>query len=231
MVPSCTDPGPGPITNRVRLFRRRTPANPEWVFAEDVLSAVTFAECERLAELAHEGRVLELGSYYGRSTVPLASTAATVHSVDPHEGGPSDAPRTLVPFLDNLERYGMREKVVVHVGASTDVVRLFREDSFDLVFIDAMHQRPEVDVDVVLAARCLRAGGALALHDYGRGGVWVGDAWHSFGVTEALDEFLGLTHGRAPDLVDTLAVVRSPSGGDELGAWRSGVAAFATALR
>ncbi len=212
------------------IRRWRSPRNERrWTFAEDVLSAVTEAECERLASLAHDADVLEIGAYYGRSTIAMGSVAKVVHSIDPHRGGPDDAPDTLPSFLENLRTHGVRGNVVVHVGLSTDLLPLVRRDSFDVVFVDAMHQRPEVDVDLALAAGCVRAGGWLAMHDYGLDGVYVGEEWHPFGVTEAVDEFVSLTGARAPDIVDRLAVIGVPDGREDLEAWQAGLERFAPA--
>lgn len=216
----------------MHLFRRTKNAANDWIFADEVLSAVTEDECRRLAELGRGRSVLEIGSYYGRSTIALASTAAVVHSVDPHDGGPVESPGTLPEFLDGLERYSLREKVVVHVGRSTQILPLLQDGSFDMVFVDAMHERPEVDVDLFLSAGCLKAGGCLALHDYGRDGVHVGDVWHPFGVTEAVDEFVTRTEVAPPEVVDTLAVLLAPERGTQAwDAWRSGVRALAPAPR
>ena len=211
----------------MRLFRRSAQATTEWIFAEEILSAVSRSECERLADLARAAQVLELGAYYGRSTVAMASVADVVHSVDPHEGGPPESPDTLGPFLDNLRAHGVRDRVLVHVGPSTRVVPLLKPDSFDGVFVDAMHQRPEVDVDLVLSTRVVRPGGWLALHDYGRDGVQVGDVWHPFGVTEAVDEFVALAGCTAPEVIDSLAVLRVPTDEDGLAGWRAGLERFA----
>jgi predicted O-methyltransferase YrrM len=138
----------------------------------------------------------------------------------------------LTPFLEGLERHAVRGKVVVHVGLSTQILPLLRDESFDMVFIDAMHQRPEVDMDLVLASRCLRAGGCLALHDYGRDGVQVGDTWHPFGVTEAVDEFVALTRVGSPEVVDTLALLFAPERATNAwDVWKSGVGSFAVAAR
>jgi predicted O-methyltransferase YrrM len=189
----------------------RTAERPSWVFADDVLSAVTRGEAETLARLAAGGSALEIGSYFGRSTIAMASCARVVHAVDPHDGGPDEQRSTLEPFLANLERYGVRDRVVVHVGLSVDVVPRLEPATFDVVFVDAMHQRPEVDRDLALAARRLAPGAALALHDYGVEGVMVGETWHGFGVTEAVDEFVARAGTAVADVVDTLAVVRSPS--------------------
>jgi SAM-dependent methyltransferase len=210
----------------MRLFRRKGSPETSWIFAEGVLSAVSRAECERLAQLARGGDVLEIGAYYGRSTITLASVATVVHSIDPHRGGPAEAPDTLAPFLENLEAHGVRDRVVVHVAPSTAVLPLFKSESFDVVFVDAMHQRPDVDIDLALSARCLRGGGFIALHDYGRDGVQVGDEWHPFGVTEAVAEFVAGTESDEPDVVESLAVLRVPRAGHELRTWRAGLERF-----
>lgn len=179
----------------------------DWLFAEDVPSAVTVGECEQLVELARGAAVLEVGSFYGRSTIALASVAEVVHSVDPHLGGP-DSTSTLQTFLENLERYGVRDKVVVHVALSTELLPLLREVTFDLVFVDAMHQRPEVDVDFAVAAPTLRPEGAIAFHDYGLDGVQVGDLWHPFDVTQAVDRIALVPGVVLSDVADTLAVLK-----------------------
>jgi predicted O-methyltransferase YrrM len=177
-----------------------------WIFAEDVESSVTYDECERLAELARGATVLEVGSYYGRSTIALASAAAVVHSIDPHDGAREGAPETLAVFLENLERYGVKNKVIVHVGLSTQLLPLLQHEVFDVVFVDAMHQRPEVDIDFSVAAPVLRVGGTMAFHDYGVDGVRVDDTWHPFEVTEAVDAIAAVP-GVAIAVVDTLALV------------------------
>jgi len=176
-------------------------------FAADVNSTVTEAECAELARLAESRAVLEIGSWYGRTTIALASTAALVHSLDPHTGGPPAQPNTLPEFIANLERYGVRERVVVHVGLSEQVCPRFRADAFELVFIDAMHYRDNVARDIELSLGCLASGGMLAVHDYGVAGAhdWLGN-WHDFGVSEAVDEFCNRA-GATLQQVETLAVL------------------------
>lgn len=214
----------------MQLFRRRATQQTSWIFAEEVLSAASFVECERLAKLAREATVLEIGAYFGRSTIAMAAVATVVHSIDPHRGGPPESPDTLAPFLQNLTTYGVRDRVLVHVGASGEIASLFKPESFDMAFVDAMHQRPDVDIDLALSARCVRPGGSLALHDYGRDGVYVGDDWHPFGVTEAVAEFVSLTGCAAPEVVDSLAILRIPAGDAELANWRTGVERFAATV-
>lgn len=176
--------------------------------AKDVPSAVTFAECRRLGELARGKRVLELGSYFGRSTIALASTATLVHSVDLHpaedlHGGFTS---TVEPFLENLERYDVRHKVIVHVGFSQVILPELPAASFDLVFLDAQHQREEVEEDVQSILPLMRSGATLAFHDYGIPGVEHNGRWDSFGVTEVVDN-LARERGGSLEVVGTLAVL------------------------
>jgi predicted O-methyltransferase YrrM len=176
----------------------------------DIQTACTRAELERLAALARNRTVLELGSYLGASTVTMASVARRVHAVDPH--GPDidglGYQSTVGPLVENLDRYRVRERVLIHVGVSGDVVPLLPPGFFDLVFIDAMHQYDDVVDDLGLCLRVVRSGGTLAFHDYGLAGVQHGGRWHPFGVTEVVDELAAGDRAVALDVVDRLAVVR-----------------------
>lgn len=159
------------------------------IFAEDVVSAVSREECEELARLAEGKTVLEVGSYHGRSTVALASTAKKVHAVDWHLGddhaGHDD---TAAVFFENITRYGVRDRVAAHVCRLSEFVPLITGARFDGVFIDACHTKEAVLWDFINVS-CL-TDGWVAFHDYGR-----------FGVTEVVDS-LG-----KPQVVDSLAVL------------------------
>lgn len=154
-------------------------------FAEDIPSALTREECSALATACAGKVVLEIGSQFGRSTIALASAASRVHAVDWHKGdahaGHSD---TFKPFLENLERHGVRNKVVVHLGTSEQIAPILKPASFDLVFIDAFHERSAVEKDAALCLPLVRPGGIIAFHDYG---VTMSSNGIAFGVTEAVD--------------------------------------------
>lgn len=83
--------------------------------ASDIQSSVSIAECEHLAKAAEGKVVLEIGSGAGRLTIALASNAQRVHSVDDH-GGDSPFANTLSEFVNNLKRYRVVDKVVMHIG-------------------------------------------------------------------------------------------------------------------
>ena|SRR5438094_2530308 len=164
------------------------------IFAEEISSFVTQNECAALADLARDKRVLEIGSEFGRSTVALASTASFVCSVDWHRGdehaGWHDS---LSTFWTNLERYRVRDRVVLLIAEDQVVLPLLKENLFDLAFIDAFHSYEAVRRDIALVRPALKSGGTWAFHDYGR-----------FGVTQAVDELLVQEGGRL-ELQESLA--------------------------
>jgi len=136
------------------------------VFAAEIISAVSEAECRRLAELATGNRVLEVGSEYGRSTIALASTATIVHAVDWHRGDPQSGFKDSLPaFLANLGAHGVRDRVIVHLGRFEDVAPVLRPQAFDLVFIDGDHSAEAIRRDLGLAIPLLRWRGVAVLHD------------------------------------------------------------------
>lgn len=164
----------------------------------DIPTAVTPAEVRRLRELARGKRVLEIGSLLGHSTVALAQVAEAVVSVDPHEGYPFDNPRpTITPFIDNLVRYGVRDKVTVCVGTDADVLPFLTPHQFHLAFIDATG---EYDVTLAAMRRCvplLTHHAALAVHDCGH------PDWP--GALDAVADF-ACEKGTRFELVDRLGV-------------------------
>lgn len=134
----------------------------------DIPTALTDAETAELQRLAAGKNVLEVGSLLGYSTVCLARVAAHVHSVDPHVGYPAENPRpTLGPFMANLERYEVREKVTVHVGADTDVLPYLRERQFGLAFLDMTGLYADTLRGIRLTVPLLCHWAVLCVHDCG----------------------------------------------------------------
>lgn len=166
----------------------------------DIPTAVTNAEAVELSSLASGKTVLEAGALLGHSTVTLALTAKHVVSVDPHEGYPEHDPRpTLQPFLDNLTRCGVRDKVTVCIGTHEDVFPYLDEDTFDLVFLDLTGHYEDTWDAMQRAIPLLTVTGVLAVHDCGH------SEWP--GVQQAVREFAEDVGGE-PRLVDRLAVFR-----------------------
>lgn len=166
----------------------------------DILSALTEDEKRCLADLAEGVVVLEVGSQHGASTVAMARRAALVHAVDWHRGDPEAGEGdTLLDYWRNLHVYGVRDRVVTHIGDAAVVLPSLRPRSFAGVFLDGCHREDAVRRDLALAEPLVESGGWFAFHDYGR-----------FGVTPVVDEFVERL-GAPMRLVDTIAVVeRTP---------------------
>ena len=174
-----------------------------------ISTAMTAAELDALRELATGRMVLEVGSYKGASTVVMAKVAELVHAVDPHVPFTKDGERRtmLTQLATNLVEHDVFDKVIVHKGWSPQIVPLFPDASFDLVFVDADHRLEAVEADLGLVRRVVKPSGVLAFHDYGVPGTEKDGRWDTFGVTDVVDAFVAEMEA-ALEVVDTLAVVR-----------------------
>ena len=133
------------------------------------------------------GRIVEIGSFRGRSTIVLASAAAPgveLIAIDPHGGsdrGPqeieADAQRGNADnetFESNLSRAGVRDRV--------RHVRMFAREAvdeisgdIDLLYIDGAHRYQPVREDIELWGARVGPGGTMLMHD----------AFNAIGVTLA----------------------------------------------
>ena len=134
---------------------------------------------------AARGPVLEIGSYCGKSTIYLAAAARAagqlVVTVDHHRGSEEHQPGweyhdpalvdpatgrldTLPCLRATLAAAGLEEHVVVVVGRSADVARLWGTP-LGLVFIDGGHTEAAALTDYEGWAPWVAPGGALAIHD------------------------------------------------------------------
>ena len=143
---------------------------------------------ERAAAVPVGGRIVEIGSFRGRSTVALARAApegAEIVAIDPHAGndrGPqeiegfeTEAAIDSKVFLTNLERAGVRDRVTY--------VRKFSHDAvdevpapIDLLHIDGAHRYGPASDDIASWGARVVDGGVLLVHD----------SFSSVGVTLAL---------------------------------------------
>ena len=134
------------------------------------------------------GRIVEIGSFRGRSTIVLAASApqvAEVVAIDPHAGndrGPQEldgyaeaASEDHEVFLANLEGAGVRD-AVRHVRKRSDDALVDVPGDIDLLYIDGAHRYQPARDDIVRWGARVRPGGTLLIHD----------AFSSVGVTLAL---------------------------------------------
>ena len=128
-------------------------------------------------------RMLEVGSYEGRSACFMIETCAAerdieLHGVDSWAGG-VEHDRNAMPQVEQrfdcniaIARSRVGHKVDLHKHKALSSEALIRrladgrQGSFDLVYIDGSHQAPDVLSDAVLGFMLLKVGGVLIFDDY-----------------------------------------------------------------
>jgi hypothetical protein len=166
----------------------------EQVFAAitEVQGWMTRAQAERLwsaaARLPGPARIVEIGSYHGRSAIILASAAGDgieVYAIDPHAGsdrGPqqiagelADGQRDHEMFLRNLNLAGVFERVT-HVRKASQNATDDVPGQLEVIYIDGAHRFEPARADIVRWGAKVAPGGTLLIHD----------SFSSIGVTFAL---------------------------------------------
>jgi predicted O-methyltransferase YrrM len=162
----------------------------------DVEGWMTDAQAARLwaaaARAPAGGRIAEIGSYRGRSSIVLAAAAGAnveVVAIDPHAGndrGPRQWTGTADEgeadhraFLDNLERAGVAGRVR-HVRRPSQEALGEVEGGLDVLYVDGAHAYGPASADLARWGARVRLGGTLLVHD----------AFSSVGVTLALGRVL-----------------------------------------
>jgi predicted O-methyltransferase YrrM len=133
-------------------------------------------------------QIVEIGSFRGRSTIVLASSAAdgvAITAIDPHAGtdrGPQEISGKEVEaeddsqrFVANLEAAGVRERV--HYLREWSQAALADLDGpVELLYIDGAHRYGPARADLVRWGERVAPGGTLLIHD----------SFSSVGVTAAI---------------------------------------------
>lgn len=147
----------------------------------DVPGWLTDAQARSLwdaaAGVAPGGRIVEIGSFRGRSTIVLASAAregVAIVAVDPHGGG-DRGPREISPdagrgeedhaaFWENLRRAGVGERVA-HVRASSACALDSVPGPVDVLYVDGAHRYAPARADIELWGARVAPGGTMLIHD------------------------------------------------------------------
>lgn len=156
---------------------------PEYVFKEDWFSHNLAGLNPILASIRPQ-RILEIGSYQGRSTCHFIETAMQQHDsmeiycVDTWQGGQEhigrhDMSEAEMMFNHNMDLAATRysnAKIQKIKGLSHNMlIKLLAEGKqgyFDFVYVDGSHEAPDVLLDALLAHKLCRVGGIIAFDDY-----------------------------------------------------------------
>ena len=133
-------------------------------------------------------RILEVGSYEGRSTAFIIESLANdddieIHCIDNWEGGiehkqgeiwESDMAEIEARFAHNMNvataKSSRAVELRIHKGLSNEelpkLVSSNMQEYFDFIYIDGSHHAPDVLLDAILGFELLRVGGVMIFDDY-----------------------------------------------------------------
>lgn len=147
---------------------------------------------DRASSLTAPARIVEIGSFQGRSTIVLARAAADgveIVAIDPHAGndrGPQElegfaeeAANDNATFEANLAKAGVRERVR-HVRRFSNEAHGDVAGDIDLLYIDGAHRFAAARDDIEQWGARVKPGGTMLIHD----------SFSSIGVTGAIARVL-----------------------------------------
>lgn len=125
--------------------------------------------------LPPNSKLVELGSFQGRSSVAIAAVLppnSVLYCVDHFQGSPEhkqwnlNISNLLEAFNANIERFGVKDKIYTLAMSTTEAAAKFEPQSLDLVLIDAAHDYDSVKADLLNWYPKLKPGGYLFCDDY-----------------------------------------------------------------
>lgn len=163
-----------------------------WAAVADVQGWMTEGQGRALHDAASAcppgGRIVEIGSFQGRSTIVLALAAdpsVEVVAIDPHAGN-DRGPQEIDGFADeaagdharfeaNLTAAGVRDRVT-HLRTYSDQALADVGGSVDVLYVDGAHRYAPARADIRQWGAKVPDGGTLLIHD----------SFSSIGVTLAI---------------------------------------------
>lgn len=134
-----------------------------------------------VSKIPQGGTLVEIGTFRGRSLCSVAdliqSQQLKVFAIDTFEGSSlinvnehelkaqCDSENIEQQFRDNIQRFGISDRVTLLKGPNHSFVDQFEDHSVDLVFLDADHSYEAVKQDIALWRNKVKVGGHLSGHD------------------------------------------------------------------
>ncbi len=140
------DPGDGAAPRRDRFEEvfARADTVPGWLTRDQARTLFDAA-----LDLPPGGRIIEIGSHQGLSTVVLASAREDVEvvAIDPFVGGKFGGERTRRLFEQHLVEHGVADRVRL-IAQRSDLVRSSWEEPVALVYVDGKHDARSTSQDL-----------------------------------------------------------------------------------
>ncbi len=152
-----------------------------WSAVADVKGWMTEGQGRMLwrcaAEVPQAGKIVEIGSYHGRSAIIIGRSAdPTVHidAIDPHAGN-DRGPQQVVGTKDegetdhgifhlNLERAGVSEQIR-HVREPSQIAHGSVEGTIDFLYVDGAHGYRPAMTDIRDWGKRVKPTGKMLIHD------------------------------------------------------------------
>ena len=137
-------------------------------------------------------KIMEIGAYHGANVCSYMKTYARhnnteIHCVDPwfnYDGYNeylTNQSSNYSLFLGNISKLSPNDinKIYIHQGLSGDIVPTFKNESFDIIYIDGNHTKRYVLEDSIICLNKIKKGGWIIFDDT-----------HDTEVNEAVQSFL-----------------------------------------
>ena len=137
-------------------------------------------------------KIMEIGAYHGANVCSYMKTYARhnnteIHCVDPwfnYDGYNeylTNQSSNYSLFLGNISKLSPNDinKIYIHRGLSGDIVPTFKNESFDIIYIDGNHTKRYVLEDSIICLNKIKKGGWIIFDDT-----------HDTEVNEAVQSFL-----------------------------------------
>lgn len=194
-----------------------------WLAVADVKGWMTEGQGRMLwrcaAQVPPHGRIVEIGSYHGRSAIILARSAdpaVEINAIDPHAGN-DRGPQQVVGTADegetdhgifhaNLEKAGVSQRVR-HVREPSQTAHGSVDGAIDLLYVDGAHGYRPAMTDIRDWGLRVEPDGTMLIHDsFSAVGVMLAQVrllffsseWEYLGRSRSLAEYRRTTlNGRA----------------------------------
>ena len=150
------------------VLAKRVSKSSEYSFSADWVSNATPLWTRYLGQFRGSENVhlLEIGSYEGRSAIwfmanILTHPTSSITCVDVFPNRVRE-----IRFDHNTKISGFSNKVTKIKGRSQEVLKLLREGSYDIIYIDGSHRAVDVHMDALLSWALLKPGGIIIFDDY-----------------------------------------------------------------